>query len=250
MKGGFCYAFYVIIRSSFRDYYDGIRSALPDPVVYNRETVEVPFASPFVVNDLPRNFPSGVVDIDRYYDRNDSFGEDFDLEQPDACFFRVVGFCGRFIVVLTDGRSSHSSSFSRTLFGRDILELPWSSGKRKRQPPIVDVVGECVERFHNSRDIGLFREFGVPLFMASVDAELSRYEQRNIALYVPKVVLNPCLVDGGFAQFLDPFSAHTEIEQFLSGVLGVPSPPTIEVSNDVKIVKAGFDDKTSFRKRG
>jgi hypothetical protein len=38
------------------------------------------------------------------------------------------------------------------------------------------------------------------------------------------------------------------VQSYVSDVLGGSENPTIEVSNAIKIVKAGFDLKTSFKK--
>ena len=70
-----------------------------------------------------------------------------------------------------------------------------------------------------------------------------------VALFVfdHQVVYNPCLKDIKFFRIMDNFSAYQELAMFIGGVLGGKSPKTIEVSNDIKIAKRGFD-KWSFRK--
>lgn len=61
------------------------------------------------------------------------------------------------------------------------------------------------------------------------------------------VTYNPCLKDIQFFRIMDSFTAYQELAMFIGGVLGGKSPKTIEVSNDIKIAKRGFD-KWSFRK--
>lgn len=60
--------------------------------------------------------------------------------------------------------------------------------------------------------------------------------------------VNPdCLKDIGFPRVMDPYTIFQELDMWVSGVLGMPANAMVEVSNDTKIHKHGFD-KTSFRK--
>jgi hypothetical protein len=47
---------------------------------------------------------------------------------------------------------------------------------------------------------------------------------------------------------MDAFTAFQSIQSYISGILGTKENDIIEISNNSKIVKAGFDLKTSFRK--
>ena len=58
---------------------------------------------------------------------------------------------------------------------------------------------------------------------------------------------NPCLKEHEFFRTIDAFQAFQELSMFISGVLGGQSPLMVEISNESKIHKAGFDEK-SFRK--
>ncbi len=51
-----------------------------------------------------------------------------------------------------------------------------------------------------------------------------------------------------FHKQLNAFEAYQQLENYVSTVFGMQVPKIIEVSNREKIVKAGFDLKTSFRK--
>lgn len=61
------------------------------------------------------------------------------------------------------------------------------------------------------------------------------------------LVLNPLLKDYGFQKVMDAVTCNQEIMMYLSGVLGVGEKETVVPSDKSKIVKAGFDVKTSFR---
>lgn len=62
-----------------------------------------------------------------------------------------------------------------------------------------------------------------------------------------RIEVNPRLHDVHFYRAVDSYTAYQELAMFVSGVLGGKSPTTIEVSDDIKIAKRGFD-KWSFRK--
>lgn len=56
------------------------------------------------------------------------------------------------------------------------------------------------------------------------------------------------LSDYHLYKIFDPWSTHMEISRFVGGVLPM-SRETVEISDKSRILKAGFDVKTSFRKR-
>jgi hypothetical protein len=64
-----------------------------------------------------------------------------------------------------------------------------------------------------------------------------------------QLVINPRLKRWEFQKVLDPFSAYQELDMWMSGVLSYPQNIMIEVSNESKIEKGGFDRKISFRHR-
>jgi hypothetical protein len=56
------------------------------------------------------------------------------------------------------------------------------------------------------------------------------------------------LEDYGFHKFLPPYIAYNELRNFVYN-MSYPSRPIPEMPNDIKIHQAGFDLKTSFRKK-
>ena len=60
------------------------------------------------------------------------------------------------------------------------------------------------------------------------------------------LVVNDELNQYRFDRFFDPYTAFQEISMFIGGVLGTEGNPMVEVSDEVRIHKAGMD-KTSFR---
>jgi hypothetical protein len=52
-----------------------------------------------------------------------------------------------------------------------------------------------------------------------------------------------------FYKVYDTYTAYQELNMWLTGTLSYPQNIMVEVSNETKIEKAGFDKKISFRKR-
>jgi hypothetical protein len=238
------------IDSSFPDFYDRVTAFEADPsVVYVRETRVERFSalvpSPFVFDGLPSTFPSGPASAP---ERRDEFlARDWD--RTDSCEFHVIGFCGHYVLCLTDGFANATTPYERVYFGEELLDLEWSTAKRRNSQSERDAVVQCLERLHGFCDDTLFRHFNTPVFVAHCTDSLTKYETKNEALYGPTCTVDPRLSDFLFVKFSDPYSTYQRIEAYLSGVLGSPEPSIGEPPNDVKIVKAGFDSKSSFRKR-
>lgn len=65
----------------------------------------------------------------------------------------------------------------------------------------------------------------------------------------PALILNPRLADLNMANVLDPASAFQEVSQFISGVAPGQQMPMVEISDEDKVHKRGFDPKYGFRTR-
>jgi hypothetical protein len=81
----------------------------------------------------------------------------------------------------------------------------------------------------------------IPVFAFSLTS--SRWNNHEGSL-----VINPNLSAFEFWKVKDPFSAFQEIQQYISGVIGTGGNEPVVTSDTYKIMAAGFDLKTSFRK--
>jgi hypothetical protein len=131
-------------------------------------------------------------------------------------------------------REHLSKAEQKRFFGPHKKQARWSwygQSMLERIEEFFDVTGD------SSKDLMDFHhKVEVPIVMLSVG------NGRN-----PALTFNPVLKDVQFFRIVDNFTAYQELAMFVSGVLGGKSPKTIEVSNDIKIAKRGFD-KWSFRK--
>jgi hypothetical protein len=105
-----------------------------------------------------------------------------------------------------------------------------------------------IQRFHGKNDHTLFQQLKSPVFLVPIISSESDRDQRNLENLQAKFTLNPNLKDLQFQKYKDAYSTFQEIQSYISGILGVTTPETIVLSDKSKILKAGFDPKTSFRK--
>ena len=106
---------------------------------------------------------------------------------------------------------------------------PFSTYNKLDDRNIVDIYKGNVS---NSEILDIHHATGVP----------------SISITRKEITYNPILRDLRFYKVADSYSTFQQLSQFISGILGGVSPPMIEISNDVRIQKHGFDLKTSFRK--
>jgi hypothetical protein len=100
------------------------------------------------------------------------------------------------------------------------------------------VLTSCV-KLDNPYYVSLANKVGLPVFLV-IDSKIKYPGHVSI---ISKAV--PRLADYKFSKFLSAGMVFQDISQFLSYRL--PLDPPVSVDNSDKIVKAGFDLKTSFR---
>ncbi len=230
------------IQSSFKDYYDGaVSTGIDKTIIYKRSNSEVQLEDGFFIDDLPQHFP-------------DNFGREVyinGMSHPDRqyCKWMIIGFCGVYYVAVFNTMPDDVKTHSMAYFGEDILKLDWQERKSSRKfvhPKVI--IEQMLKQWHLKTDNDLFFKFNSPIFVKEIQHSLSKYEWKNKQLYLNKFEINPNLNNYQFYKVQDAFTAFQALQSYISGVLGTKENQIIEVSNKDKIVKAGFDLKTSFRK--
>ena len=85
----------------------------------------------------------------------------------------------------------------------------------------------------------MFRNAKAPIFV---------YDSENIkARNGSAFLINPILKEFEFYKVVDAFTAFTELQMFIGGVLGVGEKEIVEIEDKYKIGQHGFD-KWSFRR--
>ncbi len=100
-------------------------------------------------------------------------------------------------------------------------------------------LGDDIRYVESYDPIELFRKYKTPIFIFDSDSRSPRNDNAFI--------INPNLKEFGFYKVVDAFTAFTELQMFISGVLGTGEKEIIEVEDKYKIGQHGFD-KWSFRR--
>lgn len=235
------------IISKFHDYYDKIKAfGIDKTVVYNRK--------PEIIFNMVREY---------WYRDNDKFPHFKEANVKGHCFtFRyfVIGFCGKLYPVINILRESDKVNEFINIFDEETFKnylavngikydpLGWgfrSYNSLSKLPKFFDP--------NSWKDLeGKFQEYKTPVFVYGRFEEKADPIEKILINHYNNAALgtmtNPCLQDFSFGKIKDPVSCFQEIYMYISGVLGVPAKPMVELSDKHKAMKAGHGDKYSFRK--
>jgi hypothetical protein len=231
------------IRSSFRDYYDGVqRQGVDTGLTYLRITREQP---------LPR---------DTFFHLDNRYGSDYTYDS------HVIGFCGNvhFALAIT------MNSYSRVCLNMDDVEDFMKSVLSKQQWEHYDArkgtyywdykhfgrkahgwpyrlqLADTFKRLaeENSRLLNkqqdVFVKEHTPIFYTMARRGKHYYDREHY------LVINGDLKPFHFQRLYDPYTAYQEVAMFL-GSLAVPLKPIPKIDDKIMSEIKGFD-KYSFRK--
>lgn len=218
----------MLIISSFKDYYDPVAAQYLDKsIVYKREEKDD--------NILPTVFIALYREFSIPHVKNNK------LSTYENIF--AIGFCGKLHLgvrfVQTDTKRSYSEE--QTVYGSNIIDNIIRLGDNSKNYKFKQKLSKCkdfIQRTHLKDVNDVHIKLNTPVF----------YVRISYGLGDQKFKANPCLKDYNFQSHIDPFTAFQEIQSYISGVLGTNENNTVEISNKDKILQAGFDLKTSFRK--
>ena len=231
------------IISKYKDYYDGVVGTvgIDKTIVYERVIDEI-----IDIKKKPKVFRHK-----RYsWDDNNPFlnivNIDVDRKKTtkytDANGF-IVGFCGKlylgwkfyYKIMEWDEERNEKVEVTKT----DIIYGYENAKKYMKTDYWRSNLGDSVQYIKTYDPIELFREYKIPIFVFDGD---SRSPRNNSAF-----IINANLKEFEFYKVIDAFTAFTELQMFISGVLGTGEKEIIEIEDKYKIKKHGFD-KWSFRR--
>lgn len=203
------------IKSSFKDYYDGLQSLSTDP-----DTVFI---------------RKNTTEEDR--DRRSEYTE----HAFSNCIVNVIGFCGKLYPYFYNPKEN-TISYDVEDYRRACKEIVskkrkyrgWYSGGTQKS---------LIDRLLQDDHSELFEKYG-PIFVIK-----HRCSGSPCSGYFSKeqVIISPKLSNYLFGKCIPPHEAYNELYKYIA-INGRNTKPIPEMSNDVKIHQAGFDLKTSFRK--
>lgn len=208
------------IITKFKDYYDSAAAfGLDANIIYFRETKEV------------GSKKKGYVDRSVYFDSKTYTRYEYRSGK--------IGFCGKFycfIVVHYWDRKENCVpnqvfwSFEDFDQWFSKARPDWKKGHNKHcNSWDYTKFKKCFDESPDSDDV--FHEHDTPVICFYND---------------DTIVLNPKLSDFEFYHVFDSYQAHQEIAMYVGGILDQPENNMIEISDDIRIAKHGFD-QFSFR---
>lgn len=232
----------MLIQSNFKDYYDSAANiGIDKTIIYKRTTSEIQLDEGFFLDGLPKHFPDDLGP-EKYLN-----GQSF--PNRNYCKWMIIGVCGVYHVGVFNTKAEGVAKHTIAHFGEEILKIDWQqpAGFWRYGDP-KKAAEQAVSQWHLKNDQTYFAKLNTPIFAKEILHSLNKYEWKNKELYLEKFEINPNLSNYQFYKTIDTVTAFQQIQSYLSGVLGTKENEIIEVTNKSKILKAGFDLKTSFRK--
>lgn len=211
------------INSDFKDYYDGLMATDDDKItVYQRfaKTIEIPKS------------------------------EWLKYKQFSECLLRpeysIIGFAGELypLIVINDPIKPFTI---KTIYYDKEKYLNRNSETRRIDAYFTSYGGKTIEDFFNINNSSLKKDlFDLlgPIFILKYNHIVDRTLTDNPS----KIEQNICLDKYGFAKILPPYLVYNNLKLFVNNMTH-PTKPIPEMDNETKIVLAGFNTKTSFRKK-
>jgi len=244
----------MLIISKFKDYYDGVvgTTGIDKSIIYNRDSKEFIRKDKdypkFLINSYflrKKTDVNPIVDLTPYH--NPPLKKDI-LYQTYKYF--VIGFCGKqyigFKFFYEDKNTINNSIKYDIVYGYDNIISYLDMTKK-----LYHNNNNFEEKYNKIIDlntINIFREYNTPTFIYIDSIGYYTIGKNKIDHQSEKFIINPILKDYEFYKVLDVYQTFQEINMFLGGVLGNNEKDIVEVDNKTKILKYGFDLKTSFRK--
>ena len=235
----------MLILNKKKDYYDGVAQTkgIDKTIVYNREILL------FEKREIPDFFAKSNYS---WIESNNSpinyshYNLKFSNDKYIKYSYFIVGFCGKLYLgfKLYYEDNSHVNRKLKSDITYDINEFigllnPDKYFRKKTDSTII----EKYNKLKNIDLIDLFRKYNTPIFIYDDNYDVDYIRSYNNSRFI----VNPLLKDYEFYKLFDSFQTFQEIEMFIGGVLGNNEKEIINLSNDDKIKKHGFD-KFSFRK--
>lgn len=145
----------------------------------------------------------------------------------------VIGFTGNIYPFIEAHEKKYDAGERTLLYKRSDFERYWSEKKIELHNWALNNY-----RMHYRTDEWLNL---VPIFVNHKCPAFIRHSNGEI-------IANPCLKDYEFYRIVPPPQAFTEIEQYMSGVLGDRKDADVSISDADKLKQRGFD-KWSFKRQ-
>lgn len=224
----------MLIISKFHDYYDSaLVEGVDKTIVYERKEYEIEYPSEFTETSR-LGYKRAMFDHNSASDISPSI--------------KVVGFCGKLYPVIEKHVGYYEYEYFYTFddFVKSMNADELKSYERNNNYGLDRA--SRLKKLENSFNLKLefcnkdFEKFFIDNKIVCFVNTYNASERKQTLL------VNCCLKDYKFYKIIDPFTSFQDIMMYISGVLGTPNSPMVEISDELRIERHGFDKKISFRK--
>lgn len=217
----------MLIVSKFHDYYDtALSTGVDKTIVYERKEWRLKIPDFFRTKDTyTKRF------VFSYYGK-------------ESLNFNIIGFCGKLYPLLTYKEDLWCGDKITNFYNFHDFENFLIEKKVKISGGENYFVYENVEKRWNKL-IEFCNKDHEKFFL---DNKIVCFVTDNSDYRNPVLRINCCLKKYDFVKVKDPYTAFQDIMMYISGVLGTPNRPMIEIEDVVRLEAHGFDKKISFRK--
>lgn len=235
------------IFSKFHDYYDKVLMHGIDPtIVYSRKTESYKWE--VIEQQIKKYVPFILEKFDELYLTPHWADSDIKIENIIA-----ILFCGKvyLCIELVTGQKSYTD-VTDFFFNANSIEKLYQKKKVKIPEEKKGIryrgslTNKSLKRFFNFYPTEIRKDVVDLHFELDSPIILIKKEQYQ-GFGAELVTINPCLKDLKFYKCVDAFTAFQELSMFISGVMGGKVPKMVEISDQDRIAKHGFN-QWSFRK--
>lgn len=233
----------MLIASKFHDFYDTVSVFGVDKTcVYQRNRQEL--KGEFVFGDEVRKTLRSSWPREEEFTKTKS-----GVQTKWTAFKYIIGYCGKlypmvFVEKKTPTKTQNFGLYSpeevEEFFEKENINLAKSLYSYWSMREFSVKSKESMKQFFDAEQFKSleqeFQKHKIPVFI------YGRFTKDEL------LILNPKLKDFKFMKVKDPQTAFQDIFSYISGVLGVSAPETVELSDKELAKKKGHDGKYSFRK--
>lgn len=252
------------IISKVKDYYDsvGAQYGIDKSVPFKREKKEITGDKSSFYDPIKKLLGA----YGRELDFPDSILLDMAIGNPNSKllvrkYWYCIGFCGKNYILLRaiierglPNVTPYGMFSDKEIFLYSDQYIPYMEEAHKNRPEKKKYSWQEPTNYNNIINnikaieaidySNIYFENKVPYFLFLIEG----YGRTNYNEFNYNPVLNPILKDYQFFKVKNSFTAFQEIQQYISGVIGVDANEPIITDDKYKILAAGFSLRTSFRK--
>jgi hypothetical protein len=223
----------MIINSNYHDYYDGVvkSTGVDKSMVFNRDELDINF------NDCKNLFSDELIEKLIYL--REEVNSSWSTEKNHS--YQCIVFCGKVYWLTSIKNPDYVHDYHHP--EKNNISVTWEQSENRnisRHGWKSESVSSDVTTQWDLRELCISLKSSIILISGTINQHRISGSSMIFSLY-------PKLKSYNFQRLVDPYTAYQELQMFNFGVLSNNPEPQI-LNDKSRIVAAGFDLKSSFRK--